>query len=355
MNETVRVGLVRSSMVIFWFVIFGTLLYSPLLMRLLSSGKSITVFAWPLEIDPKVLATFEAETGIHVYVSYYESNTELYSKLRATNGKGYDLLIPTHYLIPRLLKHGYIKKLDKQKLPFFPKLRSELLGHYYDPHNEYAIPYFWGIIGLGIDTTQPETQKPTIGWADIFDTAHMKSKVGMTDDPYEAVFMAAQYLFDPLPATFTEEHIAAIQKVLSDQKAFVESYSDTRAGELLASHAVAFATGLSADIWKFRREYPSIGFRLPKEGGLLLIDAMVISSSTTKEDYVYQFINFLYRPDILSHHVNTYAICPPIADIEISSELGSCIHDEDLKKATIFRTIMSQPQINDLWISLMAQ
>ena len=67
----------------------------------------------------------------------------------ATNGKGYDLIVPSHYLMPRLLKHKYLKKLDMGKMPFYKNIRPELLGNYYDPRNEYTLPYFWGLIGPG--------------------------------------------------------------------------------------------------------------------------------------------------------------------------------------------------------------
>ena len=354
MNETLRVRLVRLSMVVFWVSVLAALLYAPVLVRVLSSRKSITVFAWPMEIDTKMLAQFEAETGIHVNMSYYESNTELYSKLRATNGTGYDLLIPTHYLIPRLLKHGYIKKLDKAQLPFFASLRPELMNHYYDPTNEYALPYFWGIVGLGVDTSNTAVATADLGWANIFDKKRVPGRIGMTDDPFEAVFMAAQYLFGAVPDQLNEEQIAAVKKLLKQQRAFVELYSDTRAGELLASHTCALVTGLSADIWKYKREYSHIGFKVPREGGLLLIDAMVISSATTKDDLVYQFINFLYRPAVLGHHIEKFAFCSPLDDPAFAQGRGPCLPLDELRKVPLFKTIMAQSAINDLWISVLA-
>lgn len=353
MNETLRTVFMRISMVVFWFLIMVGLLFAPTIMRLFSRQKSITVFTWPMVIDAKVLKQFEQETGVHVYLSYYESNTELYSKLRATQGKGYDLIIPTHYLVPRLIKRDYIKKLDKEKIPFFASLRPELMNHYYDPHNEYALPYFWGVIGLGVDTTQVQGDHE-LGWSSLFDQKLITRPIGMTDDPYEAIFIAAQYLFNPLPDQLNGAQITQIKNLLREQKKWVELYSDTRAGELLASHACAIATGLSADIWKFKREYAHIDFRLPREGGILLIDAMVIPSSTNKDDLVYQFINFLYRPDILEHHVAKFSFCPPLSTLPVPPSMEKFLQTSALRKADLFRLLMSPAQINDLWIAVLA-
>lgn len=354
MKEVSATILTRMSMICFWLVLLASFLFLPTLMRIFSRQKSITVFAWPMVIDAKVLAQFEHETGIHVYLSYYESHTELYSKLRATNGKGYDLVIPTHHLVPRLVKHGYLKKLDKSRLSFFPLLRPSLLNHYYDPENDYALPYFWSVIGLGVDTSKSAAGGKRIGWKDVFNRSLVPGKIGMTDDPQEAAFMAAQYLFGSVPDHLSDEQIEQVTSVLAAQKDFVELYSDARAGELLASHSSALSSGLSADIWRFKREYPYIDFKLPKEGGVILIDAMVLPAASTKEDLVYEFINFLYRPDILKHHVEKYAFCPPLSTLPIPHVMQSCVHSDELKRATLFRPIMPQSKLNDLWISVMA-
>ena len=82
MRLVVRLFFTRMTMVFFWLAVFAMLLFAPSLMRVFSHSKSITVFTWPMVIDAQVLAQFEHETGIHVDLSYYESNTELYSKLR---------------------------------------------------------------------------------------------------------------------------------------------------------------------------------------------------------------------------------------------------------------------------------
>ena len=104
----------------------------------------------------------------------------------------------------------------------------------------------------------------------IFDGAHGSTRVGMTDDPYEAVIMAAQYLFNPLPDQLSDEQADMVKKLLLEQKKRVELYSDARAGELVASRTCPVVPGLSADIWRFKREYSYVDFRLPREGGFIL-------------------------------------------------------------------------------------
>ena len=92
------------------------------------SEKSITVFTWPLIIDANYITEFERETGIKVYLSYYENNEELLTKLKTTQGRGYDLVIPSDYTIEQLIKDGLVKKIDISKIDFVDRIHPFLKG-----------------------------------------------------------------------------------------------------------------------------------------------------------------------------------------------------------------------------------
>jgi spermidine/putrescine transport system substrate-binding protein len=94
------------------------------------------------------LERFERETGIRLHVSYYETNEELFSKLRATKGEGYDLVIPSDYVVELMIKEGLLQKIDRTKVHAWSELDPKLLSLYFDPHNDYTIPYFWAVYGL---------------------------------------------------------------------------------------------------------------------------------------------------------------------------------------------------------------
>src|SRR5271154_1669420 len=160
----------RMMVVIFWVLVLFGFMYSPALIRWFSrSEKSITVFTWPLIIDANYITAFEKETGIKVYISYYESNEELLTKLKTTRGRGYDLVIPSDYAIEQLIKEQLVKKIDMSKLDFIGRINPFLKNNYYDPTNEYSLPYFWSVYGLCIDRDAFGGQLPEASWALIFD------------------------------------------------------------------------------------------------------------------------------------------------------------------------------------------
>jgi len=134
--------IIRVCIVGFWIILFFVLLFIPVFTRLIMKEKSITIFTWPLILDAHYLKQFEQQTGIKLYISYYESNEELLSKIRATKGRGYDILIPSDYAVEELIQEGLVKKIDRSQLNFLDHLDPKLLHHYFDLQQEYSLPYF---------------------------------------------------------------------------------------------------------------------------------------------------------------------------------------------------------------------
>ena len=118
-------------------------LYFPRIIEQLRQQRSINVLVWPSIFGADYLGVFERETGIKVYITYFENYEELFVKLRAGQGKGYDLIMTSDHATDWLLKENLLKKIDKTKMPFWSQLYPALLGHYYDPNNEYTVPYSW--------------------------------------------------------------------------------------------------------------------------------------------------------------------------------------------------------------------
>ena len=102
-------------------------------------------------MDPGVIADFEKETGIKVNLNYYSSNEELIVKLKATKGEGYDLIIPSDYAVKSLSKKNSSKTIDRSKSAFWNEINPALIGHFFDPENQFSIPFEWEIYGFGID------------------------------------------------------------------------------------------------------------------------------------------------------------------------------------------------------------
>ena len=138
----------RITIFLLWLAIVGFILIIPRIRFV--EHNALSVFAWPGVFSEEQIKRFEQETGIKVYLSSYASNEELLVKLRATRGHGYDLVMPSDYAVKKLIDEGLLKKIDKQKLNFVQALNPVLMGHSFDPNNDYALPYVWELYLMGM-------------------------------------------------------------------------------------------------------------------------------------------------------------------------------------------------------------
>jgi spermidine/putrescine transport system substrate-binding protein len=303
------------SVVIFWLICFILFLVVPSVINLTQNDKTINVFTWTATLDPKIAADFEKETGIHVNFVYFENNEELFVKLLTTKGKGYDLIMSSDYTIQNFIKYDLLKPLDKSKINFWQRINPRLLNCYFDPDNTYTIPYFWAVYGLGVNREFFGNQELPHSWSLLFDYPLNHAKVAMFNVAREAMLVAAQYFYGTIE-NITQEKVAAIEQKLIEQKQRVETYTDAdlRVNYLLASETVPVSIAATPYIVELMQEDASIDFIFPKEGSFILIDALSLSSATKKDAMVYEFINYLFRPEILLHHFLNVPFFPTTRD-----------------------------------------
>ena len=137
-NFLVKIGIVGG---ISAFII--TFLFIGRVTELFEQGEHINVLVWGQILDKEFLSDFERDTGIRVNMSYLENNEELFVKLQSTDLHDYDLIMPSDWAVELLVRDGLIKKLDRNKINVWDNLYPALCNHYFDPHNEYSIPFFW--------------------------------------------------------------------------------------------------------------------------------------------------------------------------------------------------------------------
>lgn len=344
----------------FWVGVISLVLFIPTFLSLVREDKSITLFTWPSFIDSKAIAEFEKETGIKVYISYYESNAELYSKLQVTKGKGYDLIIPTDHTVQLLIKDGLLKKIDTAKLTFFDRFDPKLLQLYFDPKSQYSLPFSWAIYGLGIDKDYFGDTPLQPSWKAIFDADTTPGRIGMTDDPREVILLAAYYLFGSIDDINRKEKLASIQELLLKQKKWVDVYTDQRTEDLLTMKSSPVVAALSPDIIRAMPYDEDLDFLIPQEGSFLVVDSFVLPVGSTKDELVYQLLNFLYQPKILQRHFDKFGFFPPLKDVINEEELDPRVqrifsyYKHNFNKLDFFRNVLPEDRINDLWIKLMS-
>ena len=335
-----------------WIVAIGSFLVLPSLVNKFRFQQSITIFTWPMMLDPIYLKKFEKETGIKLYITYFENGPALLSKIVATKGSGYDLIIPDDHSLQQLIEKRLIQKIDKNKLSFWNDIRPELLGSYADPLNEYSIPYYWAMYGIGYDESAL-TQPPTDSWGTLLNPAHnCYGHICMTDDAREAVMVTALYLFGSIEALKDKVAVQKVKETLIAQKQFVEVYSISRSDSLLQSKSCLFAMITSPELWRLNREHPQYKFIKPKEGSLVVVDSMAISKGSDKQELVYQFLNYLYKDEVLMHHVQNFGYCSPLSTVTGPQE-QICTSDT-FKQLHFMKSVISDNDINQLWIEVLA-
>lgn len=347
-----------SWIAMMWVVLLAGVLYLPDLIQSFYAPRVIHVLTWGGVIDPLYIRAFEKETGIQVKLSYYASNEELRVKMQKTKGEGYDLIMPSDYMVGLLAKEGLLKKLDQTKLPAETAFYPFLLHHAYDPHNTYSLPYCWEVYGLGYDKRFFGETGPAPSWRMLFDNPHGRYNVVMTNDPIEAVLCAAQYLFGNVER-LTDMQRKEVQSLLKNQHQWVEAYASARAGYFLATGTSPLAFTTTTYIWQAHQQHTDqLSFVIPQEGGFMSIENVALPLGGEHDELVYQFLNFLYKPQTYINQFQQFFNLPAIYDPMIEQSLGKEVETFVHKLSAVvdrlgfFHRILPESQLNDLWVAI---
>lgn len=349
---------IRFFVVVFWIGVILAFLYFPNLKMLPEEENSIVIFAWGDILDPDIVSNFEKETGIKVHLNYYSSNEELLVKLRATEGAGYDLIMPSDYSVVPMIKEKLVKELDRKELHFFDSINPSLLGHFFDPENRYSIPFSWEVYGLGVDKDYFQNRPFQPSWKLIFDKNIIDYKISMINEPLEAVTVSGFYLYGK-SVDFSPQEFDGIRGLLKDQRNWVEAYANFRGDYFLATRNCPVAVATSSYMWKSKKLFPFIKFVIPEEGTYITIENFCIPIKSKKEKSVYAFLNYIFSPVSSSTHFENYGFFPSTLDGTHLMELDEDAKDlmftpkQEFGKFRFFNpTILPEEELHKLWIEL---
>ena len=242
-------------------------------------------------ISDDAIKAFKKETGIDVKITTFDSNESMYTKL--LGGTTYDIVIPSDYMIERLINEKLVQKLDKSKLTCLDALYDGVKNAEYDPNNDWSVPYFWGNVGLVYDTTIVDpADVESQGWAVLQNTKYA-GQIYMYDSIRDAFMMAEKALGLSMNTTSEEELNAAYEwlSVISDtmDPAFVTD----EAIDGLATGEKAMGMMYSGDAAYILSENEDMDYWAPTEGTNYWIDAMCIQEGAKNVDNAYAFINYI--------------------------------------------------------------
>ncbi len=319
--------------------------------------KAISVFMWSDVIPQRLIAQFEQETGIKVHLNYYEGNDEMMTKLEFSQGAGYDIIMPSHYMLRQLVRDGHLKRIDKKRLPFISFLDKRSFNCFVDPDSDYAVPFLWDVYGLGIDSTFFQGKAFEPSWELLYKPRYAY-RVAMTDEPREIIAVAAQYLFGRV-CTLDSDQQRLVKQLLIDQKKYVEAYTDLTLDLLLTSKTCPVVFGPSASIYRARKRAPWVRFVLPREGTVSVMESFAISAHSSKDDYVYAFLNFMYQREAQKAIFDDFGYLPcdtrvlPHLDL---SHLGGAeaLNSVYVRNIHLIAPLMPRKQLVQLWLSIKA-
>jgi spermidine/putrescine-binding protein len=265
------------------------------------SNGTLHLYNWDNYLNPAVLRDFEKETGIKVVEDKFASNEELLAKLQSGAG-GYDLAVPSDYMVRVMIRQKLLAPLDHRQLPHLGNLGARFRNPGYDPGLRYSVPYLWGMTAIGYNTRHAAPG----GWDDLFNPdklGKLRGRVSMLNDMREAIGAALIYR-GYSPNSIRPKELEAARAVLLAQKPFLAKYDSEAYKESLAAGEIWLAHGWSGELYNARRENPGIAVAVPREGSFLFVDNLVIPKGARNRPAAERFIDYLLRADVAARNVN---------------------------------------------------
>lgn len=277
------------------------------------TGVTINVYNWGEYISNGVDGSidvnkeFTKKTGIRVNYTTFDSNESLYSKL-ASGGANYDIIIPSDYMISKLISENMVEKLNFKNIPNFQYVDKQFRNPAYDKTNEYSVPYTWGVVGIFYNK---KYVKETVDSFKILWNPKYSGKILMFDNPRDSFGIAQKILGYSYNSTNTAEWEAAA-KLLKEQKPLVQAYVMDQIFDKMASGDAWLAPYYAGDAATLVADNPNIGFAIPtKEGTNFFVDAVCIPKGSVHKAQAEAYINFLCNPEIAAANVETIGYSSP--------------------------------------------
>ena len=261
--------------------------------------KELRIFNWSDYIAAETVPNFEKEFGVKVTYGTYESNEELVSKLQS-DVSGYDLVVPSGYIIPVLSARDLIAPLRRQYLTNWGNLSPIFLGLPFDPSNRYTVPWQWGTTGIAYRTDK--VAAPPDSWAVFHDSA-LAQKMTMMDEAREVIGAFLRFRGHSLnsvnPAELDQARVDALQA-----RQNLRGYRSAPAKADLVAGDVWVAQLWNGDTTQARALQPNLGYVVPREGCTIWTDSLVIPRSAPHPRAAHEFMNYILRPEVASAIAN---------------------------------------------------
>ena len=266
-------------------------------------SKVVRVFNASEYIGEDVIKQFEKETGYKVVYSEFASNEDMYTKIKTTP---YDVLIPSDYMVDRLIREDLVQPLDFNNIPNYKYVDETFKSPYYDPDNTYSVPYMWSTVGILYDSAKvtEEVNDMSIMWNDKY-----KGKIFMLDSVRDTFGMTLKKLGYSVNTTDDTELDEAKSELLV-QRPLILGYVTDEVKDKIISGEGYMGLVYSGEAGKAMAEKDTLRYAIPENGTIYCVDAMVIPKKAQNKTGAESFINFMHKPEIAAQNSEeTYYGC----------------------------------------------
>lgn len=317
---------------------------------------TLKVYNWGDYIDESVIKDFEKKYGIKVVYDNFATNEDMYVKLKSGGGD-YDVVVPSDYMIKKMIKENMLQKIDLKDVPNYKYIDDQFRNLSYDPNNEYSIPYMWGTVGIIYNKTM--VKEPVDSWKMLWNPKYSK-QILMVDSQRDAIGITLKMLGYSLN-TKNEKELEEAKKKLIEQKPLVLAYVVDEVKDKMIAGEAALAVVWSGDGSFMRKQNKDLDYVIPKEGSNLWFDAMVIPKTSKHKKEAELFINFLCDPEISYKNALYIGYATPISaakeklPAEVKNDKEAYPSPKELKKCEVFDDLASAlPKYDKIWTEIKA-
>ena len=264
-------------------------------------------------LGENVISDFEKQYGVRVIVENFDSNEMMYTKLMA--GDRYDVIIPSDYMIERLMNEDFLQPLDKSMIPNMENMSDAVLGMSYDPDNTYSIPYFWGSVGLvynheNVDPAVIESE----GWEVLRNTDYA-GHIYIYDSERDSFMMAFKALGYSMNTEDPNEINDAYEWLLQMNNTMSPVYVTDEVIDGMMNGYKDIAVVYSGDAAVVLDENEDMSFYMPSQGTNIWCDAMVIPQNAENPKLAHEFINYMLTYEAAFDNTETVGYTSPNAEV----------------------------------------
>ncbi len=323
----------------------------PSLLAACSSGpkvREVNFFNWSKYIGKDTLANFTQKTGIKVNYEEFADEEEMFAKLRS-GARGYDLIIGTDYMMPRLKGLNVIDAYPPGALKNAGNIDPQFRNTPFDPDNAFSVPYLWGTTGIGFN--KKLMPKAPTSWKDLWDEK-FSGKISMLDNARDvistALLMTGHKETDADDASFKD-----VRDLLLKQRPLVKQYTSSTYMDSLVAGELFMSMAWSGDVLQASKENPQLDYVIPKEGSYMWVDSLCLVRGSQNREDALRLVDYLLEPEVGADIADTVRYATPNAKAKALLEPGlrkdpRVFPDEKIASKLQFHALLD-PATSQLW------